>query len=206
MIFCVNRRSLSIVPVEPETSQMKTVLTYLRLALLVSVVAAIGGQSAVASEPSGGDIYNTPEVWKRMETREGKEQSTLRLESVVAPDRVVFGKPWRLVLSIKNIGDQPVRSAKQHGQSDYLVLVRASNGNLVPLTEKGRKLFAIDQSGGFHFQLIPGHAIGTSLAMQDLFDFREPGEYEVLASVTLTGEISGGLVSKKLKVIVHNAK
>ena len=79
------------------------------------------------------------------------------------------------------------------------MLIRDSTGKPVGLTEKGKKFFA----GGKLLDirdLKPDAAVEATLPLESLFAVKPSGEYEVLISLPVLGDVDAILIAAPVKV------
>ncbi len=102
-------------------------------------------------------------------------------------------------LALTNCADRPLVVKKWDSGAGFAVLVRDQSGAEVRLSEAGRKYF---QAGkGLQIALLkPSEAIEQSIPLADLFDMKTTGEYTVLASVPVVGDVDAVLTAAPLKV------
>jgi hypothetical protein len=88
---------------------------------------------------------------------------------------------------------------KWRGDSDYEVLVRDPTGRPVSMTEKGRHFFdsgtMLDVQG-----LGPGESIDATLRLDELFEMKTPGEYTILASLPVIGDVDAVLTAAPITI------
>ena len=106
-----------------------------------------------------------------------------------------------LKVSLHNRSKEPILIKKWKGESDYELLVRDPAGKPVAMTEKGKKFFACGQMLDIR-DLKPGEAITATLPLGELFDFdfKAPGQYTILASLPVLGDVDAVLTASPLKV------
>ncbi len=108
-------------------------------------------------------------------------------------------KPDVLMLSLGNQSKRPIIVKKWEGAGGYNVQLRNSDGKTVSLTEKGKRFFdggsAIDTR-----ELQPKETIEQSIPLSELFDMKTPGEYCVLASLPVIGDVDAVLTAAPVKI------
>ncbi len=160
-----------------------------------------GGESSVPSGRSSSNSatrsvsakpFTFDEKWEQASRFAGKPFEGLLLDAV-------SGKPTELKAALHNRSDKTILVKKWKGDSDYEILVRDLAGNPVGLTDKGKKFF---QSGELLEirRLEPGETVNASLPLADLFAMRDPGEYTVLVSLPVLGDVDAVLTAKPVKV------
>ena len=108
-----------------------------------------------------------------------------------------------LNVALRNASKEPILVKKWKGDSDFELLVRDAFGNSAPMTEKGKNFFG----GGTLLEiraLKPGEAITASLPLTELFDMTAPGEYTVLASLPVIGDVDAVLTAAPVKIRVDS--
>ena len=101
-----------------------------------------------------------------------------------------------------NQSKTPICVKKWEGAAGYNLLVRGTDGKAVPMTEKGKTLF----DGGSVIDTRdskPNETIEQSIPLAELFDMKAPGEYTVLASLPVVGDVDAILTAAPLKVRVN---
>jgi hypothetical protein len=108
-------------------------------------------------------------------------------------------KPGELKLSLLNKGIRPIVVKKWDGAAGYDVQVRNAASRLVALTEMGKRRF-----GGGSFlkshELRPNDKIEVNLPISDLFDMKGEGEYTILASLPVVGDVDAVLTAAPVKM------
>jgi hypothetical protein len=112
-----------------------------------------------------------------------------------------LGKPAEIKIVLRNCAGKEILVTKWKGDSDYEVLIRGPAGKLVELTEKGRKFF---QSGELLDirTMKPKETIHSSLSLAQLFAIQAPGEYTVLVSLPVIGDVDAVLTATPVKLRV----
>ena len=85
------------------------------------------------------------------------------------------------------------------GESDYEVLVRDPAGKPAGLTEQGKRFFA----GGSLLdirELKPGGTVEATLPLGSLFSVKTPGQYKVLVSLPIVGDVDAVLTAAPVEV------
>ena len=110
----------------------------------------------------------------------------------------------RLNISLTNVAGEAIAITKWKGDSDYEIRVRGPNGKPVSLTEHGKEFFARRRILDVR-HLNPGKSITAAIPIGELFVMRDPGEYTLLASLPVIGDVDAVLTAKPLKIRVQNA-
>ncbi len=108
----------------------------------------------------------------------------------------------RLTLSLKNVAAEAIAITKWKGDSDYEIRIRGPNGKSVGLTEHGKEFFARCRILDVR-HLDSGESITAALPIGELFVMRDPGEYTLLASLPVIGDIDAVVTAKPVKVRVQ---
>jgi hypothetical protein len=109
------------------------------------------------------------------------------------------GKHGQLNLSLINQGKGPILVKKWEGVAAYDVQVRTADGKPVALSENGKRLF----QGGAALDtrdLRSQERLETAIPIRDLFDMTTPGDYRVLASLPVIGEVDAVLTAAPITV------
>jgi hypothetical protein len=135
------------------------------------------------------------ERWQEYERFAGKTFEGLALQAHATAS-------LQLDIELHNSSKEPILVKKWKGDSDYELLVRDASGRSASMTEKGKKFFG----GGALLEirdLKPGEAITASLPLTELFEMQTPGEYTVLASLPVIGDVDAVLTAAPIKVRVE---
>jgi hypothetical protein len=108
----------------------------------------------------------------------------------------------QLDIELHNSSKEPILVKKWKGDSDYELLVRDASGRSASMTGKGKKFFGGAALLEFR-DLKAGEAISASLPLTELFDMQTPGEYTVLASLPVIGDVDAVLTAAPIKVRVE---
>ena len=151
---------------------------------------------APCPEPGNAATTTAPltfdQRWEQAHRFAGKPFAGLRLEALV-------GKMAAFKVILRNCSDKEILVKKWKGESDYEVLVRDPTGKSASLTEKGKRFFA----GGNLLdirELKPGDAVEATLPLGSLFLAKTPGEYEVIISLPIVGDVDAVLTAAPVKV------
>ncbi len=147
---------------------------------------------AKASQPTEPDFDLR---WKEALRFAGKPFDGLALRATV-------DKPTQVKIVLCNISKNPILVKKWKGESDYDLLVRGPSGNPVAMTEKGKNFFQSSRLLDIR-KLTENGTIEASLPIRELFDMRAPGEYTVLASVPVVGDVDAVLTATPVKMQVQ---
>jgi hypothetical protein len=134
--------------------------------------------------------------WREYERFAGKTYEGLALQAHAT-------QSLQLDVELRNASKEPILVKKWKGDSDFELLVRDAFGNSAPMTEKGKNFFG----GGTLLEiraLKPGEAITASLPLTELFDMTAPGEYTVLASLPVIGDVDAVLTAAPVKIRVDS--
>ncbi len=107
--------------------------------------------------------------------------------------------PSDMKLSLVNQSNTPICVKKWEGAAGYNVQVRGPDGKPASMTEKGKSLF----DGGSAIEtrdLKPKETIEKLIPLAELFDMKTPGEYAVLASLPVVGDVDAVLTAAPLKI------
>ena len=144
-------------------------------------------ESVVVPPPSTFD-----QQWQQASRFAGKPFDGLLLDASA-------GRPAELKVTLRNRGGKEILVKKWKGESDYEVLVRDLTGKPVGLTEKGKRFFAGGKLLDFR-ELKPGEAIEATLQLGSIFLVKAPGEYDVLVSLPVLGDVDAVLTAAPVKV------
>ena len=113
-------------------------------------------------------------------------------------------KRGALNVSLINQGRESLLIKNWEGIAGYDIQVRDAGGKPAPLTEKGKALLqggtALDAR-----ELKPQGKIEAVMPITDLFDMKARGEYTVLASLPVIGEVDAVLTAAPIKIQVGNS-
>ena len=110
-------------------------------------------------------------------------------------------KRSELKVSLVNQGKRSIIVKKWEGSAGYDVQVRSADGKPVPLSEKGKTVFQGGASLDIR-ELKPQEKIEQSMPINELFDMKAPGEYTVLVSLPVIGDVDAVLTTAPVKVRV----
>ncbi|MGA2030785.1 MAG: hypothetical protein ABSG68_00885 [Thermoguttaceae bacterium] len=119
--------------------------------------------------------------------------------------RATAKNPPDLNIQLVNYGKEPVVVAKWKGDSEYLVRVSDGEGKDVPMTDRGKKFFGHGELLDIR-TLQPDEAIEATLPISELFDMRAPGEYTVLTSLPVVGDVDAVLTAAPITIRIPEAK
>ena len=143
-------------------------------------------------EPPGPPPPTTfDQQWQQASRFAGKPFDGLLLTALA-------GQPAEVTISLKNRSREAILVTKWKGESDYEVLVRDRTGKPAHLTEKGNRFFTGGNLLEFR-ELKPGEALETTLRLSGLFSVT-PGEYEVLVSLPVVGDVDAVLTASPVKI------
>lgn len=116
--------------------------------------------------------------------------------------KATLSKPAELRVVLTNESKDSVLVKKWKGESDYDLLIRGPDGKPVAMTEKGKKL--IQGSRSLEVRTLPRNAtIDASLPVTELSEMRASGEYTVLVSLPVMGDVDAALATNPIKVRVQ---
>jgi hypothetical protein len=152
-------------------------------------------EATVASDPPHRLWLTPEEQWRSQSRFAGKQFGGLILESLA-------GKGADLKVALRNTTNERMLLARWNSESKYEILVRDAAGRLVPVTEKGKSFFGSGKILDFQI-LKPREAIEASFPIGELFDMRFPGDYTILASVPVIGDVDAVLTAAPVKVRIE---
>ena len=137
------------------------------------------------------------EEWKVLSRFAGKPFGEMQLD-VSADDATA------LKVTLRNNAKTQIRVATWSGEAQFAILVRDSRGRQVPMTEKGKRLF---QTGGYLDVrwLAAGQTEAHTLSLRELIRMDEPGDYTVLASLPVVGDVDAVLTAAPIDVRIRPA-
>jgi hypothetical protein len=106
-----------------------------------------------------------------------------------------------LKVVLTNCADRPLIVKKWELGSGFGVLVRDQSGAEVRLSEAGRKYFQAGKSLQMAL-LKPRETIEQFIPITELFDMKTPGEYIVLASLPVIGDVDAVLTAAPVRIRV----
>ncbi len=151
-------------------------------------------QSPLAIPPAPRPTLNAEQQWAVFSRFAGKPLNGVVLEASTP-------KPGKLLVTLRNRGKERIWIEKWSGQSDYEILIRNPQGRLVRLTDKGKKFFRTFETLDAQF-LDEGETIKATLPIGELFDMHAPGDYTVLASLPVLGNLDAILTAAPVRVHV----
>jgi hypothetical protein len=146
-------------------------------------------------EPSPAVPRRRPEDWSQYERFAGKTFEGLVL-------RAHLGDSLKLDVALENSSRKSILIRKWKGVSDYHLLLRDGLGKSVPMTAKGRQFFQHSTLLDIH-DLKPGEQIVAALPLAELFEIENPGDYTVLASLPVIGDVDAVLTAAPVRVRVE---
>jgi hypothetical protein len=137
-------------------------------------------------------------LWEERARFAGKPFAGLRLEIRVEQGR-------NAVLELRNVTSKPISVWKWEGNSDFEMMLHDPRGRPVAKTVKGAKFFG---SGALlNCRSIKSNdVIGAAFPLTEYFDMKAPGEYTVLASLPVVGDVDAVLTAEPTKVRVEGAQ
>ena len=132
---------------------------------------------------------------------DGKKPSISRASHSTDLLKMSAEKAAELRIVLCNQGKRPVLVKKWKGDSDYDFLVRGPNGSPVAMTENGKKFFNSSQLLDVR-TLAARDTIDTRVRIKEFFDMRVPGEYTIVASLPVVGDVDAVLTTTLVKVRV----
>ena len=141
----------------------------------------------------------TTQTWESLARFAGKEFEGLQFEAKASAPAAKPDEAMTLSVALHNCGKEPILVKKWKGESDYEILIRDATGREVPLTEKGKKFFETGDQLDTR-ELKPGEAINATLPLSELFDLKTPGQYTVLASLPVLGDVDAVLTASPIKL------
>jgi hypothetical protein len=147
-----------------------------------------------------GQTFN--QQWQAVSRFAGKPFEGLQLDAAANRDSVPPGKPVEITLALRNRSGEPILVKKWQGDSDYEHLVRDAADKPVPLSEGGKMFFQTGSRLDIR-ELKPGESITAALPVAGLFAFPATGEYTVLASLPVLGDVDAVLTANPVQIHVE---
>ena len=159
--------------------------------------AAPAGKPSVA--PPQDVVATVPQTWESLSRFAGKEFEGLQLEAKAGVQAAKPGEATTLSVVLRDRGNELILVKKWKGESDYEILIRDAAGKDISLTEKGKRFFETGDQLDTR-ELKPGEAISATLPLSELFDLKTPGQYTVLASLPVLGDVDAVLTASPIKL------
>ncbi|MBK8271343.1 MAG: hypothetical protein IPK83_24685 [Planctomycetes bacterium] len=110
--------------------------------------------------------------------------------------KIAVGSPVRLDLIFQNDGDTGIGYPRVSIWFEYDFEVSLVGARGVPLTRTGQeKRDAMEEQGGVLLECPPHDRISSSVEISQLYDFKTPGEYEIVASKKVPGRGGSGIIT-----------
>jgi hypothetical protein len=153
----------------------------------------------IATAPNAKQPSTVPKApwagWEQYERFSGKSFEGLVLRSHYASSR-------KLEVALDNTGSEEIHVKKWKGDCGIQMLVRDAFGKSIPMTVKGAQFFHSGTLLETH-DLKPGDRMGAALPLLELFELNNAGEYTVLASLPIIGDVDAVLTAAPLKVRIE---
>ncbi len=147
-----------------------------------------------ATQSAAADERSFAKRWRELGTFAGKPYSGLLLEASA-------GEGALMKLRLSNVAGRQIMVTRWNGASGYEFLVRDAVGRQVPPTKSGTKLLEA-RNALKSARLRPGRATDESVSLDEYFAIRPSGEYTVLVSVPIVGDVDAVLTAAPVKLHV----
>ncbi len=137
--------------------------------------------------------------WSVLSRFAGKPFDGLVLEASLNSASSAASSPAQLTLTLRNQSKRPTLVVKWDSNSDYVVLVRDPAGSAVRLTERGKVFFGKGRILKV-CEMRSGEVTQAILPLSELFGMNSPGDYTVLASLPVIGDVDAVLTAAPIKV------
>jgi hypothetical protein len=148
------------------------------------------------SKPNAPVASNVDVSWQALTRFAGKRFSGLALTAT-------NDKPGSVTVSLKNNSKRFLRVRRWEGISGYVALARTADGKSVPLSKAQNERFEAGP-GLKVVELKPQEVDAETVAVADLFDAPAPGEYTLLVSLPVIGDVDSILTADPIKVRVNS--
>ena len=187
------RQVLIDIPADPEANGPSCTISYCvsRFDIALSTFSQRSG-------PGRPDWYiNLMNQWESLLSKAGQHNNGLVLEARLVDKKA--GTPPDLLLSVRNLGVQPVWTTQGACEQPPIVLIRDESGRSAFMTAKGEEFHAPNRlfagSNG-SVTVWPGDVReGESIPLDANFVLVKPGTYTLLAIKSVVG-INGSVISK----------
>jgi hypothetical protein len=146
-------------------------------------------------------IPDRNEQWKMFERFAGKSFENLRLDASITDEHESSSRPLIMNVALTNCSNESVGLTKWKGSAGFIIHVRDSSNREIELSESGKKLLG-DTVAPTTCHLGPGNTVQARLPIKGLFDLRTPGDYTVLVSLPVLGDVDAVLTAAPVKLSV----